>query len=155
MVESIDRDPVRPETPIALAEQEIREAGGDPDATRARGDALAKMLLEKRRHLWREEARRDLEADRKRIAALPPVPRASLDVLRARLANVMRDPRWAGQLAAAFHKREPEEASAEEIATLLEQIQALRVVAGLPPIDEADDSAGEVAGDDGEGHGGS
>ena len=58
MEESVWRDPLRPETPAELVDEELRAAGGDPERIRRDGGALAKLLLERRRTILRERAKR-------------------------------------------------------------------------------------------------
>jgi hypothetical protein len=127
MLESVERDPLRPETPSELVDEELRAAGGDPERIRKDGAALAKQLLEKRRETIKDRLRKDLAARRSAAANAPRISRESRDELLAMLAAVQASHRYTGQITAMFRKRSVGEVSNEELATLLEEIEAARL----------------------------
>ena len=127
MFESVEHDPLRPETPSELVDDELRAAGGDPERIRKDGAALAKQLLEKRREVMKDRLRKDLAARRAAAAKAPRISRDSRDELLAMLAAVQASHRYAGQVTAMFRKRSVAEVSNEELATLLEEIEAARL----------------------------
>jgi hypothetical protein len=127
MLESIAQDPLRPETPSELVDEELRAAGGDPQRIRAEGAAFAKALLEQRREILNARAREDLERRRAAAAKAPRIPRESRDDLLAMLAAVQKNPRYSGQVTAMFRNKKLSEATNEEIAVLLEEIEAARL----------------------------
>jgi hypothetical protein len=106
----------------------VREAG-DPARVRREGAALAKKLLERRRAVLKQRAQADLAA-RRAAAKAVVIPRDSRLELLAMLAKVQKDPRYAERITAMFRKRKLEEASNDEIATLLEEIEAARLAEG-------------------------
>jgi len=127
MEESVARDPLRPETPAELVDEELREAGGDPERIRRDGGDLAKLLLERRRTILRDRAKADLGARREKAERAPRIPRDSREFLLRRIAEIERDPRYGGQVTAMFRNRAIAETSNDELATLLEEIEAARL----------------------------
>ncbi len=107
------------ETPAEVA-RGIREAGGDPEAIAARGKAFAAELLAKRARLgWRAQARARLDSARALADAMPSrrgLPRAEL---LARIEAL----RGASRVVVAYRGRKPEEASDDELAALLEELE--------------------------------
>ncbi len=124
------RDPLRPETPSDVVDEELRAAGGDPERIRRDGGDLAALLLERRRTILKERAKADLAERRARAESAPRISRDSRDELLRRLAAFEADPRYGGQVSAMFRNRPPAEASNEEVATLLEEIEAARLAEG-------------------------
>jgi hypothetical protein len=130
MLSSVDRDPMRPETPAEVVDEELRAAGGDPDRIRSEGVAFVNGLIEKRRKAETDRRREDLAERRAAAARAPRISRESRDDLLAMFAAVQKNPRWAGQVSAMFRKRTVAEVSNEELATLLEEIEGARLAAG-------------------------
>ena len=130
MLSSVDRDPMRPETPSELVDEELRAAGGDPERIRAEGVSFVDALLEKRRKTQRDRLREGLDARRAAASRAPHISRESRDDLLAMLTAAQQNPRWAGQVSAMFRKRAVAEVSNEELATLLEEIEAARLAEG-------------------------
>jgi hypothetical protein len=128
MLRSIAEDPLRPETPPEVVDDELRAAGGDPERIRAEGAAFAKQLLEKRRAILKDRTREDLARRRAAAARAPHIPRDSRDDLLAMLAAVQKNPRYAGRVTAMFRKRNLGDATNEELAVLLEEIEAARLL---------------------------
>ena len=107
-------------------DSELRDAGGDPDTIAADGVALAKELLEKRRLAWQDAARRKMEA-RQRARQVAPTRQARsrqqlLAEINARRADFERR---GMSVSAAYRKRNPEEASDEELADFLDELETL------------------------------
>jgi hypothetical protein len=105
-------------------DRHIASSGGDPAAIRARGEALAKELLEKRVS-WRKAAVERLEAFRAEAAALkarPPLPRAEL---LARIASARQDPRFDEPVSVLFQKKTAEASTDEELQALVDAIDLL------------------------------
>jgi hypothetical protein len=127
MLASLERDPLRAETPAELVDEELRAAGGDPAKIRAEGAAFAAKLLEARRKELAARAKKDLERRREAAARAPRIPRGSREDLLAMLAAVQNHPRYAGRVSAMFRKRSLSEATDEELAVLLEEIEAARL----------------------------
>jgi len=140
MLESVERDPLRPETPSELVDEELRAAGGDPARIRKDGAALAKQLLEKRRETLKQRARDELVARRAAAAKAPRISRESREELLAMLAAVQASHRYAGQVTAMFRKRTVADVSNEELATLLEEIVAARLAGDEGEDNEEDPS---------------
>lgn len=113
----------------AMSDDEIARAiekdGGDAKAIGARGAALAASLIQRRKDLqWQVEAREKIEAGRAKIAAMPPRPRLTRDEMKRRIDEARRDATFATALAA--RKGGTEEATDDELADLLEQLDVLR-----------------------------
>ncbi len=116
----------------AYLDQVLAAAGADPAAVSKRGAALAADLLERRRLGWQDSAARRIarEADivARRMKEFVDVP---VKEVRRLLDAARTDPTAGGVVAAAFHKRKPEDASPEELRNLLAEIEALREIAAL------------------------
>jgi hypothetical protein len=126
LIVSLASDPLRAETPSALVDEELRAAGGDPARIRSEGAALAATLLARRRAVIADRAREDLARRRQAAASAPRIPRDSRDELLRMLTAVQQSPRYAGQVTAMFRKRKLDDATNEELAVLLEEIEAAR-----------------------------
>jgi hypothetical protein len=129
--ESLDGDILTDAMTDAEVDQELRDAGGDPDAIARDGKAFVAQLLERRRLAWQDAARKKIEAQR---AALQPgtVPRGTRTrpELLAAIQAARTDPRVGGAAAMTFHKRKPEEASTDELEEMLEEFEMLRRLGG-------------------------
>jgi len=112
----------------AEVDQDLRDAGGDPDAIGQRGAALVQALLEKRRLAWQDAAREKQEAFRARAAArkAAPRPRQTREEMLATINAYRGDSTIASALTVSFRKRKPEESSDDELAELLDEIELLR-----------------------------
>ena len=110
--------------PAEEVARRIREGGGDPEAIAARGRALAAELLEKRDRLaWRGEARAQLDAARTMAASLPSRRGLSRADLLGRIEALRGDPRAPARVVVAYRKRSPGEATDDELAALLEEME--------------------------------
>jgi hypothetical protein len=133
MLDALDEDVLEEEYPLELIEEEIRAAGGDPEAIGRRGAALAKELLDKRRRAFEAEALESVAELEKRAVLARARPVRSREHMLRRVRRAEADPRFAGQVAVAFRGRKPEEPTDEELATLVAKLEALGV---LPPDDD-------------------
>jgi uncharacterized protein involved in exopolysaccharide biosynthesis len=102
--------------------------GGDPDAIRARGEALAKELDARQDRLaWHGDLEKKLATVRATAAAVRSAPREKLSrtELRARIDRARTDPRFAAPVAALFRAKTLEASTDEELQALLDQIELL------------------------------
>lgn len=123
--ESLARDVLDPAYPIADVQAEIRKAGGDPVAIGARGAALAKNLLDKRRLSWQDRARERSAGWAQELSALSDIPRLSRKETIAHITALRSDPALA-PIVANFHKRKPEDSSDEELHQIRLEMEILR-----------------------------
>ena len=119
-------DEIDPETPEEL-DAALQEAGFDPDAIGARMEALAREALQQSPLNWRNQAHKEMEAERQRLAAaqrVSPGPanreaiKSSIQALVGRLGPA------AGQLGTAHH-RNLEDASDDDLLSLLADLEYL------------------------------
>jgi hypothetical protein len=109
---------------------EVRALGGDPTGIRNRGAAFALgeiARIEKREKSQKqatERLTRALEA-RDKAPKTPALPRAEL---LARIELAMKRPNFAQPMKMAFKKRKREEASDEELRSLLDAIAELEAI---------------------------
>ncbi len=107
-------------------DRELHEAGGDPDAIAAQGLALATEQLEKRRLAWQDAARRKIGAQQRARQSGPQSPARSRSQLLADIATRRAEFERRGMaVSAAFRKRKPEEASDDELAEFLDELETL------------------------------
>ena len=129
--ESLASDVLGDTVSSAEVDLELRVAGGDPAAIGAQGVALAQRLLEKRRLAWQETARKTIETHERGRQATPIRPLRSrqelLDEIAAR--RVAFEQRGLS-VVTAFRKRKPEEASDEELAEFLDELEMLDAADG-------------------------
>jgi hypothetical protein len=104
--------------------QEIRAAGGDPEAIGRQGAALAKRLLERRRRLlaWEERALGVIERARTAPEAMSTAVAADA---RSRLDAARADRRYASWIAAALGDRGPAACSDQEVVALAGELDEL------------------------------
>jgi hypothetical protein len=105
----------------------LRAAGLDPERTRAEGAAMARKLAADRDRLaWQVEAAEGLAKAQAAFDARPSKYEGwTRDALAERLEVVRKSPKLAQPVAVMFRNRKPEEASADELRELLEEIEAL------------------------------
>jgi hypothetical protein len=118
---------------LALSEadldRELADAGLDPAAVGDDAAALAERMLRRREgQEWQAEAARKLARVQARFDAKAGAPRERLPrpellarIERARAAGAAHG----GRVSVMFRNRKPEEASDDELAELLEEIEAL------------------------------
>lgn len=111
----------------AEVDQDLRDAGGDPDAIGKRGAALVQELLEKRRLQWQTEARAKQTEFASRVAERrsAPKPRRSRDQVLAAINAYRADPAMSNAVSFSFRKRKPEESTEDELAELLDELELL------------------------------
>jgi hypothetical protein len=128
-IDAIADDVLDPDYPKELLDEELREAGGDPEAIGKRGADLAAKLLVARREALRGEMIANVQplADRLHAARAKPAP--SRQEMRDRIRRAEADPRYAGQIAVAARGRRPDEPTDEELAALYATLVALGIVA--------------------------
>ena len=121
----------------AMSDEEVSRSiakdGGEPSAIGARGAALAAKLIERRkRQLWQVDAHEKLDAARAKIGASDEERgkrgRLSRAEMIARIDDARRDATFAAKLAA--RKGGTDEASDDELADLLAQLEILRAMQG-------------------------
>lgn len=123
--ESLARDVLDPAYPIADVQAEIRKAGGDPVTIGARGAALAKSLLDKRRLGWQDRARERSAGWAQETNSLSAIPRLPRKETIAQINALRSDPALA-PIVANFHKRKPEDSSDEELHQIRLEMELLR-----------------------------
>ena len=112
----------------AALDAEIAAGGGDPKAIREEGVAfVAKLVAARDERDWEEAAARKLAAVRAKIASRPKTTHEKLPrvELLARIASARANPKFAQPVSVMFRKHNAEQASDEELAALLEEIEAL------------------------------
>jgi hypothetical protein len=119
-----------------MSDEEVARAieadGGDARAIGNRGANLAEDLIERRRRLqWQLEAHEKLARARERVAAIPRGPRLSREEMKARIEEARRDEGLAVALAA--RKGSTDEATDDELAELLDEIDILRALRKKKP----------------------
>lgn len=112
----------------AEVDQDLRDAGGDPEAIGKRGAALVQELLEKRRLDWQAQARAKQAAFASRAAERrnTPKPRRSREELLTAINAYRADPAMGDAVSFSFRKRKPEESTDDELAELLDELELLR-----------------------------
>lgn len=117
--------------PEAVVDAELRELGLEPGVLRQDGARLCAEYQEEKRLAWRKTAtkrKEDLAARAARAAAT--WVGETKDELLARLEALRLDPVLGEPVRVAFRKRRPEESSEAELRMLLEDVEALREIAG-------------------------
>lgn len=111
----------------AEVDQDLRDAGGDPEAIGKRGVALVQELLEKRRLNWQNEARAKQASFASRAAERrnAPRPRRSRDEMLEAISAYRTDPVMGNAVSVSFRKRKPEESTEGELAELLDELEML------------------------------
>jgi len=109
----------------AELEAEVRADGGDPEAIRRRGAALAAKLLPEREVDWKSRARSRLEELKKKVGEWPSFAGLSRSELLARLRAMESDPGASG-LVLAFRKRSGDEPTDDELRAILDEIAVVR-----------------------------
>ncbi len=105
----------------------IRKNGGNPEAIRASGVALAKELGERReRNAWHAGANAKLETFRKTAEASRTKEKLPRPEILRRLEIARNDARFATPVAALFKNKTTEASTDEELQALLDQIELLR-----------------------------
>jgi hypothetical protein len=131
-LERIALDPLDPEYPKELVDEDLREMGEDPDDVGRRGAALAAKLLAERREALRRESVAGVAPLAERLAHARARPkdqnRASRAEMLERIAHAEADPRYQGQFAAAARGRRPDEPTDEELAAICEKLEALGIL---------------------------
>lgn len=115
--------------------EEIRAAGGDPDAIGRRGAALAARLLAKRRReAWQEGAVRALRRAREILdkPGLRKTRGLSREALLERIEAARSDPRLREPIAVAFRDKKLDTSSEAELEAILDAIEDLARLAGEP-----------------------
>jgi len=122
-------DVLADEYPVAEVEAELRNAGAEPEGLGQWGSTLVRDLAKKRRLAWQSEAVKMRETMQSKLAGRQSVallPRAEL--LR-RLEAARLDPRLSGPVAIAARNLSGE-ASEDELRQIVEDIEALALLAG-------------------------
>jgi len=111
-------------------DQDLRDAGGDPDAIGKRGAALVQELLEARRLDWQTQARAKQAALAARLAdrRTAPRPRRSRDQMLTAINAHRTNPAMGAAVSISFRKRKPEESTDDELAELLDELELLHAM---------------------------
>lgn len=125
--ESLAAESVTEQASIADVDQDLRDAGGDPEAIGMRGAALVQELLEKRRLDWQVQARAKQAALSERNAARKAErrPRGTRTQMLASINEYRSDPTMGNAVSVSFRKRLPEASSDDELAELLDELELL------------------------------
>lgn len=109
-------------------DQDLRDAGGNPEEIGKQGAALVRELLEARRLNWQTQARAKQAALAARLAErhAAPRPRRSRDEMLAAINAHRTDPAMGAAVSVSFRKRKPEESTDDELAELLDELELLR-----------------------------
>ncbi len=116
-------DEVGPETPEEI-DAVLREVGRDPDTIAAQMKAVAERALARSPLDWRNRAQQELEAERHRLESVTPtLGRGRGEIITAiqRLLSQLQ----ARQLAPAHAHRHFDQATDEDLASLLVEIEYL------------------------------
>ncbi len=108
-------------------DREMKAEGFNPAAIGENGARFAAEQMARRERLaWQAEAHDRLELVRAKLSARAQVrPVRSRDELLTRIAKARLDPRLAQPVAVMFRNRVADEASDEELESILEEIEAL------------------------------
>ena len=127
-IEKIDDDLLDLQLPIAIVEDVVQQAGGDPGALVREGEAFVAKLKEERRLAWQVTARQRGETFARNLARKPVPATMSRADLIGRLNEARSDSKFGAPVVIAFRKRSPESSSDEELRALLEDIESLRAL---------------------------
>jgi hypothetical protein len=111
----------------AEVDQDLLDAGCDPEAIGKRGAALVQELLEKRRLNWQAAARAKQASFASRAVERQsaPKPRRSRDEMLGAINAYRTDPAMGNAVSFSFRKRKPEESTEDELAELLDELELL------------------------------
>ena len=127
--DDLDDDVLSDEYPLAEVDKELMAEGADPGEVGQWGIALARDLKKKRRLAWQDEARKTRDSMQARLAARTTVSALPRNQLLTRIDAARRDPRLQGPVAMAARNLAGE-ASDEELRQLVEDLEALALLAG-------------------------
>ena len=104
----------------------LRNAGGDAAAIARGGAELGKALQEQARSAWRSRAQAKQDRMKAVLAKAKSFVGRPISEVREYVRAAQADPALAG----AFHKRSANSSSEEELRSLAEDVERLRILAG-------------------------
>jgi hypothetical protein len=116
-----ETEPEDPEEVNAL----LREAGYDPDEVAARMQAIAEQALASSPLNWRNRARQQLSEAAAQFENFVPTPRGSRSEIMAAIKQIIAQLGGPQSQPVAAHFRNFEEASDEDLASLLSDLEYL------------------------------
>jgi hypothetical protein len=122
-------DEVEPETPEEV-DATLREGGHDPDSIAARMKSVAERALARSPLNWRNRAQQELEAEKRKLDSVTPTVRRGRGEMITAIQQLLSRLQ-AHQLAPAHAYRNFDQATEEDLASLLTELEYL--VAGKPP----------------------
>jgi len=127
-------DPVMPKETVLEC---LEAANVDTKALCTEGKALVSELLEKRRLHWQEEARQRIKVRAQITERSRHQETLGRNEMLERLNQFRTDPSLGAPVVAAFHKRNPEEATEQELREMLIEVEMLK---GFIEIEEKEPS---------------